>query len=128
MVTALVVGCGGEGTCKPEVFSGTVDSSLTLGATCDQVHVSGDVYVTPRGHLTIKRGTTLTFKPGTGLFVDGGGISALGEKKFPILMTGQFIVNRQWKGVAIRNGNREVERTLSHVTIEHAGSGSFEGS
>lgn len=105
-----------------------MDSTLHVGDTCDEVHVSGDVHVPPQGHLIIKKGTTLIFKPATGIFVDGGGITAAGDAKRPILLTSQFTTQRQWKGIAIKNGDREVDRTLSHVTIEYAGSASFEDS
>jgi hypothetical protein len=124
----VVAGCGGEGTCKPEVLAGTVDTKLRVGDTCDQVHVTGVVYVAPHGDLSIKRGTTLVFEKNGGILVDRGGFSAEGTLSDPVILTGHARLPGYWKGVAIKNGSRETKRALSHTIIEYAGSAPFESS
>lgn len=127
LVGVLLLGCGGESTCDPEVLTGTVDSRVLVGASCDQIRVEGTVYVAAGGTLTIREGSTLTFQRGAGLIVDEGSISAAGASEAPIIMTGAEATPGFWQGVLLRQPASETAQLLSNTIIEYAGSKPFHG-
>lgn len=93
---------------------------------------NGVDYLVPDGCLlnidqdwVIDPGVVIAFGSDAGVrVVDGGSLQAIGTAAEPIVFQGNTPVAGAWQGVKMRSNNLLNE--LTHVTIEHAGSGTLE--
>lgn len=75
------------------------------------------------GHLTVKPGSIVLFAEGTGMEVDGGKLTAVGESNKGILFAGQNDAPGYWIGIRFAASN-SIDNKLAYVTIDGGGADS----
>ena len=100
--------------------------------TTDQIWQSPGVpfYVTKNlkteAYLTIDPGTTIEFKAGKGLDVNGGTLAASGTADEPITVRGESSGRGTWQGIRFVN-TTSADNLLEHVVIDGAGDSLWHG-
>ncbi len=75
---------------------------------------TADLLVSEEDALVIDAGVEISFKPGTGLNIQGGAFAAVGQEQAPILLKAE---SDTWKGISITG---ETRATLNNVRIANA--------
>ncbi|WP_462325357.1 GNA1162 family protein [Desulfoplanes sp.] len=104
------------------VLGGTIQESILLRAAKGPFVVEKDLVIGPVGALYAEPGTTLLFRPDTGLTVNKGGLFLYGQADNPVVLTPETPTapSGSYKGVAMNDVPGGV---LAHVRINKAATG-----
>lgn len=125
-VSIVVTGCP-----APREVSGVMGSDATwenwvANPTCFDYVVTGNVN-NQGSLLTIEPGVAVGFQANSLVIRGAAGLLAAGTEQEPIRFSGTTNQRGHWNGILLDGTEHELNR-IEHVTIEHAGVGSWSGS